>query len=76
MVDFVAAAFRASLALGGPCRLARRLGVPPDQLYRWMAGIDLPAQSARLDLRARITSVLSSLPAVQPEQRRHGDARA
>jgi DNA-binding transcriptional regulator YdaS (Cro superfamily) len=76
MVDFVTAAFRASLALGGPSRLARRLGVPPDQLYRWMAGVELPAQNTRRDLRERITCVLAALPVVQQAQRRHGDASA
>ncbi len=76
MADFVTAAFRASLVLGGPCRLARRLGVPPDQLYRWMAGVELPAQNARRDLRERITGLLAALPAVQQAHRRHGDASA
>lgn len=74
MSDFVSVAFQASRALGGPCRLARRLGVEPDALYRWMAGIDLPAETACRDLRERIIGVLSPFPDAGPARRRHGDS--
>lgn len=77
MADFVSAAFRASRALGGPHRLARRLGVEPDALYRWMAGLDLPADQVRSDLQRRIEMALRvGESVVAPAMRRHGDIPA
>lgn len=73
MADFVTVAFQASRALGGPCRLARRLGVEPDALYRWMAGQDLPGEEAQRDMRRKITLVLIAPSAVCVAHRRHGD---
>jgi DNA-binding transcriptional regulator YdaS (Cro superfamily) len=73
MADFVTVAFRASRALGGPCRLARRLGVEPDALYRWMAGQDLPAKEAQRDMLKRMTLAEIAAPALPPAGRRHGD---
>lgn len=73
MADFVSAAFTASRAVGGPCRLARRLGVEPDQLYRWIAGQDLPAEAARRELHARLTVAVLAEPVASPASRRHGD---
>lgn len=73
MADFVTAAFQASRALGGPCRLARRLGIQPDQLYRWIAGQDLPAEAARRELQARFTVVIVDPPPASSPDRRHGD---
>ena len=75
MADFINAAFLASRALGGPHRLARRLGVEPDELYRWIAGIDLPAQGRRVDLQRRISVALVVRQPARPAARRHGDAR-
>lgn len=74
MADFINALFHASRALGGPHRLARRLGVAPDALYRWIAGLDLPGEGARLDLQRRIRIVLVH-EAARPATRRHGDIR-
>ncbi|HYX67450.1 MAG TPA: hypothetical protein VE935_24795 [Burkholderiales bacterium] len=73
MADFIHAAFHASRVLGGPHRLARRLGVQPDELYRWIAGLDLPAEGARLELQKRISVALVALPAAQSAGRRHSD---
>lgn len=73
MADFVSAAFLASRALGGPCRLARRLGVEPDELYRWIAGHDLPAQNLRRELQRRIFVALVDAPSGGSGSRRHGD---
>ena len=73
MADFVSAAFLASRALGGPCRLARRLGVEPDELYRWIAGQDLPGEPARQELQKRMTLAMVAAPALEAGQRRHGD---
>ena len=73
MADFVHAAFHASRLLGGPHRLARRLGVQPDELYRWIAGVDLPAADARLELQRRMSVALAVAPAAQLAGRRHGD---
>ena len=73
MADFVTVAFRASRALGGPSRLARRLGVEPDELYRWMAGLDQPTGSARRELMERIIYALATRREERPALRRHGD---
>lgn len=73
MADFVTAAFQASRALGGPCRLAWRLGVEPDQLYRWIAGQDLPAEAARREIQARLTVAVIALGPASSGCRRHGD---
>jgi DNA-binding transcriptional regulator YdaS (Cro superfamily) len=73
MADFVTVAFHASQTLGGPHRLARRLGVQPDDLYRWIAGLDLPAEGLRVDLQRRISRVLVVAPAAGSAGRRHGD---
>jgi DNA-binding transcriptional regulator YdaS (Cro superfamily) len=73
MADFITAAFQASQTLGGPHRLARRLGVQPDQLYRWIAGLDLPAEGLRVDLQRRIDGALLVSPAAGVARRRHGD---
>ena len=76
MADFVSAAYQASQALGGPCRLARRLGVEPDQLYRWIAGQDLPAEAARRELQARFTVAIIDHRPASSAYRRHGDHAA
>lgn len=76
MADFVTAAFQASRVLGGPCRLARRIGVEPDEVYRWIAGQDLPAEAARLELQARFTVAVIEEPALSGAHRRHGDRPA
>lgn len=73
MADFINAAFHASLALGGPHRLARRLGVEPDALYRWIAGLDLPGEGVRIDLQRRIRIALIVPEAARPAMRRHSD---
>jgi len=73
MADFVNAAFQASRAVGGPCRLARRLGIEPDQVYRWIAGQDLPSEAARLELEARFTVAVVPEAARVGAHRRHGD---
>jgi hypothetical protein len=73
MADFINAAFQASQVLGGPHRLARRLGVQPDELYRWIAGLDLPSEGTRLDLQRRISIALVGAPTAMSAMRRHGD---
>ena len=73
MADFIHAAFHASRVLGGPHRLARQLGVQPDELYRWIAGLDLPPAGARLELQKRISVALIAMPAMQFAGRRHSD---
>jgi hypothetical protein len=73
MTDFISATFQASRALGGPHRLARRIGVQPDELYRWIAGLDLPAEGTRLDLQRRIDIALLIRPTDTSAMRRHGD---
>jgi hypothetical protein len=74
MADFIKAAFQASRALGGPHRLASRLGVAPDELYRWIAGLDLPAEGSQLELQRRITVALVPAAQLPPAMRRHNDA--
>lgn len=73
MADFIHAAFHASRVLGGPHRLARRLGVQPDEIYRWIAGLDLPAEGARLELQKRISVALIAMPDARCAGRRHSD---
>lgn len=76
MADFIDTAFKASQALGGPHRLARCLGVEPDEIYRWIAGRDLPAEGMRLRLQQRISLALVVGPAGDSANRRHGDGFA
>lgn len=73
MADFITTAFQASRVLGGPHRLARRLGVEPDELYRWIAGLDLPTEDRRAELRKRISVALIVRPNGTLATRRHGD---
>jgi len=73
MADFIETAFKASQALGGPHRLASCLGVEPDEIYRWIAGRDLPAEGTRLRLQQRISLALVVGPASDFAHRRHGD---
>ena len=73
MADFASAAFQASLALGGPHRLARSLGVPPDALFRWIAGVDLPGAREQRELKQRIGFALQIAPAPRAAARRHTD---
>lgn len=69
------AAFQASLALGGPHRLARSLGVQPDTLFRWIAGVDLPEGSERGRLWWRISLAILASKA-QAVNRREADLQA
>jgi DNA-binding transcriptional regulator YdaS (Cro superfamily) len=73
MANFIHAAFQASRALGGPYQLARHLGVQPDELFRWIAGLDLPAERERRELERRMSVALVSGAGRLPAQRRHGD---
>ena len=73
MADFIHAAFHASLALGGPHRLARSLGVQPDALFRWIAGVDLPGEREQRELEQRIGFVLHMARPATAAPRRHSD---
>ena len=73
MADFASAAFQASLALGGPHRLARSLGVPPDALFRWIAGVDVPAERERRELERRMGFALRVARVPAMAARRHSD---
>jgi hypothetical protein len=74
MADFISMAFQASRVLGGPHRLARLLGLEPDAIYRWIAGLELPDEGIRLELKRRIKIALVAKPHDAQPARRHGDA--
>jgi hypothetical protein len=73
MADFISVAFQASRILGGPHRLARLLGMEPDAIYRWIAGLEIPDEQIRLELKRRIRLALVAKPDDALPARRHGD---
>jgi hypothetical protein len=49
---------KASQALGAPLYLAAHLGVQPYDVYRWIAGMQLPDPTHRQNFEQRLLSLL------------------
>ena len=60
MNDFPYLLVRASRSAGTVLDVALLLQVEPAQVYRWIAGVDLPTQERAGELTARLQSVLFS----------------
>ncbi|HYR34022.1 MAG TPA: hypothetical protein VEQ87_07010 [Burkholderiales bacterium] len=60
MNDFPYLLVRASRTTGTVLDVALLLQVEPAQVYRWIAGVDLPTQERAGELTARLRSVLRS----------------
>jgi hypothetical protein len=58
MNDFPYLLVRASRSAGTVLDVALLLQVEPAQVYRWIAGVDLPTQERAGELTARLQSVL------------------
>jgi hypothetical protein len=58
MNDFPYLLVRASRTAGTVLDVALLLQVEPAQVYRWIAGVDLPTQERAGELTARLQSVL------------------
>ena len=58
MNDFPYLLVRASRSTGTVLDVALLLQVEPAQVYRWIAGVDLPTQERAGELTARLQSVL------------------
>jgi hypothetical protein len=73
MEDFANLMLRASKALGAPSHLARRLGLQPSEVYRWIAGVDQPARPQLGYFQARLIELLEGTKDVRMRGRRWGD---
>jgi hypothetical protein len=73
MSDFAKTALQASQAVGSPLNLAYRLGVEPYDVFRWIAGLDVPQEPQRRDVEKRIRFVASLVSLSKPARRRHAD---
>jgi hypothetical protein len=58
MDRFVGLVLKASQALGAPLYLATHLGVEPYDIYRWIAGMDLPEPIHRENFEQRLLGIL------------------
>jgi hypothetical protein len=58
MDRFAGLVLKASQALGAPLHLAARLGVEPYDVYRWIAGMQLPEPTRRQNFEQRLLSIL------------------
>lgn len=82
MHNFAGLVLRASEAMGAPLYLAQHLGVQPYDVYRWIAGMELPKAVHEKDFARRLLSVLddrrpdpSQIERRDERVRRWGDAR-
>jgi hypothetical protein len=73
MGDFAKTTWQASQAVGSPLNLAYRLGVEPYDVFRWIAGLDVPQEPQRRDVEKRIRFVASLVALSKPARRRYGD---
>jgi hypothetical protein len=67
MDSFAGLVLRASKAMGAPLYLAKRLGVEPYDVYRWIAGTVLPEAVQQKEFERRLLSMLEN-KRVDPEQ--------
>ena len=58
MASFAGLVLRASQAMGAPLHLANHLGVDPADVYRWIAGIELPKAIYQEHFQQRLLRVL------------------
>jgi hypothetical protein len=63
MNDFPYLLVRASTTLGSMLDVALVLNVEPSMIYRWIAGVDLPAKEQISELIARLEPLLEATPA-------------
>jgi hypothetical protein len=67
MDDFLYLLVRAARATGTVLDVAMLLQVEPSQVYRWIAGMDLPSDERIGDFKAQLQRVLyCSAPAATP----------
>jgi len=66
MNDFPYLLVRASRMTGTVLDVALLLQVEPAQVYRWIAGIDLPTDERIGEFKGRLQSLLYSAVAVRP----------
>ena len=58
MDRFAGLVLKTSQALGAPLHLAAHLGVEPYDVYRWIAGMQLPEPTRRQNLEQRLVRIL------------------
>lgn len=58
MDRFAGLVLKASQTLGAPLYVAAHLGVEPYDIYRWIAGTQLPEPTRRQSLEQRLLSIL------------------
>lgn len=58
MDRFAGLVLKTSQALGAPLYVAAHLGVEPYDIYRWIAGTQLPEPTRRQTLEQRLLSIL------------------
>jgi hypothetical protein len=73
MPEFSTLLLHASETFGAPAYLARILGQEPQEIYRWIAGIDTPAKAQCERLAARLRAALQERATSPALQRRWGD---
>jgi hypothetical protein len=83
MDRFAGLVLKASQALGAPLYLATHLGVEPYDVYRWIAGIELPEPIHQKNFEQRLLSILDTKLGRKPQvaqgpvpERRWGDRQS
>lgn len=71
MDRFAGLVLKASQTLGAPLYVAAHLGVEPYDIYRWIAGTQLPEPTRRQSLEQRLLSILDGKLERKP-QAAHG----
>jgi hypothetical protein len=60
MDRFAGLVLKASQALGAPLHLAAHLGVEPYDVYRWIAGMELPEPTRRQNVEQGLLNILDA----------------
>jgi hypothetical protein len=60
MESFAGLVLRASRVMGAPFYLAKHLGVAPYDVYRWIAGMELPKDFHQKDFERRLLRLLEA----------------
>ena len=66
---------QASQAFGAPAYLARALGCAPQEVYRWIAGLEFPDAVQRRQLELLLEGALARRAAVLPAGNRRWSDR-